>query len=128
MGTLAAWAKPASASNWSVTRIQAGADLEATLCFKCHSAFSWGSGSPPAVPAGSACYNGPYVWGCFPLTIPSTDQAREFNPANAAQGGYHPVLADCSNNYSRIVDLNNLSQTAVRTWSKTSRNRMTCSD
>ncbi len=38
------------------------------------------------------------------------------------------MLADCSNNYSRILDLNNLSQTFVRTWSKTTRNRMTCSD
>jgi len=100
-----AWVVPSSA-NYTSVRIQAGSDLEATLCLKCHSSWWWGSGTAPTSPG---------------LGEPSTDQAREFNPSNVS---FHPVLADCSQNVGRI-DPANLNSN----WNRTANiNRMTCSD
>ena len=73
-GTLAAWTAPTSA-NFTKTTITAGTDLEATLCFKCHTGYYWGTGTPPTSPTGG---------------FAGTDVAKEFNPANVS---FHPVLA-----------------------------------
>ncbi|BDG08919.1 DUF1349 domain-containing protein [Anaeromyxobacter paludicola] len=100
------WNPPASPSYWTAGRLQAGVDLEAALCFKCHSAWYWGSGTPPTSPD---------------LGAAATDQAREFNPNNLS---FHPVLSDCSKNIGRI-DPRNL----LGSWNKTANvNRMTCTD
>lgn len=47
---------------------------EYEICFKCHTDFAWGSGTVPTSPS---------------LGLPMTDQAMEFNTANAS---YHPVV------------------------------------
>lgn len=98
-GTLAAWAVPTTA-NFTKTVMVAGTDLEATLCFKCHSAY-YGAlpNSPSATPA-----------------FAETDQAREFNPANPS---FHPVLAS---NSATVGNTGNL----IAPWARTS--LMTCTD
>ncbi len=117
------WTAPTSAS-FTKAKMAAGSDLEATLCFKCHSSFY---GTLPAAPSGGYA---------------ETDTAREFNPNNAGNwatagtanawssgetaGGFHPVLASAANNLGGI-NLPNLVTTSVA-WSTTARNLMTCTD
>ncbi len=113
----------------------AGQDnLEASLCFKCHSSYS---GTLPISPS-SVGLPSPIAAGGFT----ETDTALEFNPANAGNwktagtvnqydggetaGSFHPVLADCSNNLGAIT-LTNLVTTNFA-WSTTARNKMRCSD
>ncbi|HEY6005737.1 MAG TPA: CxxxxCH/CxxCH domain-containing protein [Anaeromyxobacter sp.] len=96
-GTLAAWGTPTSA-NLVKTAIVAGTDLEATLCFKCHSAYY---GTLPTSPSGA---------------FTETDQAREFNPANPS---FHPVLASASGNQGATSNI-------IAPWTRTS--LMTCTD
>jgi hypothetical protein len=94
-----------------------GTDLEATLCFKCHTAFS-------------ASYNATSPSGGYAMT----DVAREFNPNNVGNyrntgtaswqsgetaGSFHPVLAAASNNLGVTGNI-------TAPWTKTS--LMTCSD
>jgi hypothetical protein len=98
-GTLAAWATPTSA-NLTKTTLVAGTDLEATLCFKCHSAFY---GPLPTSPSSSPAFA-------------ETDQAREFNPANPS---FHPVLASNSGTAGNTGNV-------VAPWTRTS--LMTCTD
>jgi hypothetical protein len=98
-GTLAAWTNPTSA-NFTKKVIAAGTDLEATLCLKCHSAYY---GALPTSPSSSPAYA-------------ETDQAKEFNPANA---GYHPVLASSS---AKVGNTGNV----IAPWTRTS--LMTCTD
>ncbi|BDG07297.1 DUF1349 domain-containing protein [Anaeromyxobacter paludicola] len=106
LGALPAWTAPADASYWTAKRLEPGADPEASLCFRCHSAYYWGSGPAPTSPG---------------LGAPYTDQAREFNPSNVS---FHPVLSDCSRNVARI-DPRGLSER----WNRTANtNRMTCTD
>ena len=113
------WTSPA-AGNFTKKTIVAGTDLEATLCFKCHSSFY--AATLPNVPSGG--YAG-------------TDTAREFNPANVGNyagawaandtaGGFHPVLASAGSNLG-AVRLANLVTTNIP-WSTTARNLMTCTD
>ncbi len=75
----ATFVAPTSA-NFTKKVIVAGTDLQATLCFKCHSSYYWGAGAPPS----GQSPNGSQV------NPPETDVAMEFNPANASG---HPVLA-----------------------------------
>jgi predicted CxxxxCH...CXXCH cytochrome family protein len=97
-GSLAAGAVPTSA-NFTKKTIVAGSDLEATLCFKCHSAF-YAATLPTAPSSGSPGYT-------------QTDQAREFNPANLS---YHPVLVTAPNPTNDVLN----------GWTTTS--LMTCTD
>jgi hypothetical protein len=99
-GTLAAWTAPTSA-NFTKTTITAGTDLEATLCFKCHTGYYWGTGTPPTSPSGA---------------FAETDVAKEFNPANVS---FHPVLATSS---AKLGNTANVSTP----WTRTS--LMTCTD
>ena len=69
-----AWTAPTTA-NFTKTTMSAGTDLEATLCFKCHTGFY---GTLPTSP--SAAFT-------------ETDVAKEFNPANVS---FHPILATAS--------------------------------
>jgi hypothetical protein len=98
-GTLAAWGTPAT-GNFTKTTIVAGTDLEATLCFKCHSAYY---GTLPTSPSSSPAFT-------------ETDQAKEFNPANVS---FHPVLAT---NSATVGNTGNV----VAPWTRTS--LMTCTD
>ncbi len=110
------WATTSS-GNFTAKAIVAGTDPEATLCFKCHSAFS----------------------GTFNTTSPSggyamTDIAREFNPNNVGNyrttgtanwqsgetaGSFHPILAAATNN---LGVTNNI----IAPWTRTS--LMACTD
>jgi hypothetical protein len=107
-----------------------GTDLEATLCLKCHSAFY---GTLPTSPS-SVGLPAPLAAG-----FAETDQAKEFNPANAGTwsptwsntrtaGSFHPVLANAGGNLGAI-NLTNLVTTNFP-WknSGTTRNVMSCSD
>jgi len=91
------WTAPTSASFTKKT-VTSGTDLEATLCFKCHTGYYWGTGTPPTSPSGA---------------FAETDVAKEFNPANVGNyattgttswasdetaGGFHPILATASGN------------------------------
>jgi hypothetical protein len=118
------WTAPA-AGNLTKKSITAGTDLEATLCFKCHSAWY---GTLPTSPSGA---------------FTETDQAKEFNPANAGNwftagttttwssgetaGGFHPVLATAGNNLGQ-VNLANLVTTNFAWRTTGARNLMTCTD
>jgi predicted CxxxxCH...CXXCH cytochrome family protein len=93
VGTLAAGAVPTSA-NFTKKAIVAGTDLEATLCFKCHSAFY---GTLPNSASGG---------------YGETDQAREFNTANLSM---HPILATAPNPTGNVINLNGWSTTSLMT-------------
>jgi hypothetical protein len=110
------WAAPTS-GNFAAKTIVSGSDAEATLCFKCHTAFS-------------ASYNTASPSGGYNMT----DVAREFNPNNFGNytstgtanwqsgetaGSFHPVLAAATNN---LGVTNNI----VAPWTKNS--LMACSD
>jgi predicted CxxxxCH...CXXCH cytochrome family protein len=110
------WTAPAAGA-FTAKTIVAGTDFEATLCFKCHSAFGG------TLPAGT------------------TDVAMEFNPNNVGNyattgttswqtgetaGGFHPVLASAGANLGAI-NLANL-VTTNQPWSTSVRNLMTCTD
>ena len=101
------WAAPTSASFTRKT-IVAGTDAEATLCFKCHSAYY---GTLPTAPSSGS------------PGFAETDQAREFNPNNASSGAtagsFHPVLASAGNNLGATSNV-------ASPWTRTS--LMTCSD
>lgn len=108
------WAAPA-AGNFTKQAIAAGTDLEATLCFKCHSSF-YGTLPPPP------------SWS--PNTWAGTDTAREFNPANVGNfagtwasgetaGSFHPVLASAGSNLGATSNV-------LPPWTRTS--LMRCSD
>jgi hypothetical protein len=114
--------------NMTKTSITSGTSLEATLCFKCHSAFY---GTLPTAPS-SVGLPAPLAAG-----FTETDQAKEFNPANAGTwsptwtntktaGSFHPVLANAGGNLGAIT-LTNLVTTNFP-WSTTTRNVMSCSD
>jgi predicted CxxxxCH...CXXCH cytochrome family protein len=105
------WAAPTSGS-FTKKVITAGTDVEATLCFKCHSSFY---GTLPTSPSGA---------------YTETDTAREFNPNNTGNfagtwangetaGGFHPVLASASSNLGATDNIK-------APWTRTS--LMTCSD
>jgi predicted CxxxxCH...CXXCH cytochrome family protein len=122
------WTAPTSA-NFLKTTIVAGTDLEATLCFKCHSAYY---GTLPTSPS-SVGLPAPLAAG-----FAETDQAMEFNPANAGNwsptwasgenaGSFHPVLADCSGNLGAI-NMANLVTTSFAWRTAGARNKMTCTD
>lgn len=196
----AAWVA-GTASNYTKVTLTTAApaagqdNLEASLCFKCHSNYAWGGGTPAmavsdAYSTGTAAVaasgvvtgtgttftavminryfksnsDGVYrkitavtsatsitvspapaaaiTAGTYAIQIAETDQAMEFNPANAGTwktsgtantwdsnelaGSFHPVLADCSNNLGAVT-LTNLTTTNFA-WSTTTRNRMTCGD
>jgi hypothetical protein len=113
------WSAPAAGDFTAVAAITAGTDLEAYVCFKCHTA---SVGTLPSSPSGS---------------FTTTDVAKEFNPNNkgaftgtwangVTAGGFHPVLATAGSNLGavKLAGLN----TANIAWSTSSRNMMTCSD
>lgn len=100
----ARWAAP-TAANFTRKLLVAGTDLEASLCFKCHSSFY---GPLPTSPSGG---------------FQETDTAREFNPNNtgtgSTAGSFHPVLASAGGNLGATDNVK-------APWSRTS--LMTCSD
>ncbi len=63
------------------------ADYEYEVCFKCHSAYSWGSQGPPLLSYGS-----------------QGDPSVEFNPNNAS---YHPVETEGKNLYISAASFTN---------------------
>ncbi len=99
-GSLAAWTAPAASNFTVVPTISAGSEVEATLCFKCHSSFYWGNDAAkiPTSPSGG---------------FKETDQALEFNPSNR---WFHPVLAPTPTPTNNILP----------PWTTTS--RMRCTD
>lgn len=110
-----------AAGNFTKETLVSGTSLEATLCFKCHTKYYWGAGTPPTAPSGGT----------------ETDVAKEFNPGNVGNwgtawangktaGSFHPVLATAGGNLG-AVRLTNLVTTNFP-WSTTARNLMTCSD
>ena len=112
------WTAPIT-TNFTKRTVVAGTDLEATLCFKCHSGYYWGTGTPPTSPSGA---------------FAETDQAKEFNPANVGNfattgttswqsletaGSFHPILASAGNNLGATSNIK-------APWTRTS--LMTCTD
>jgi hypothetical protein len=118
------WTAP-GAGNFTKKLVTAGTDVEATLCFKCHSAWY---GTLPTTPSGA---------------FTETDQAKEFNPANSGNwntagtlttwsagetaGSFHPVLATAGSNLGQ-VNLANLVTTSFAWRTTGARNLMTCTD
>ncbi len=103
------WTAPA-AGNFTKTTITAGTDIEATLCFKCHSAYY---GTLPTSPSGG---------------FQETDQALEFNPNNASS---HPVVTNSNNfgnpwGYAGKWPL--ASTDMVAPWTNVGNQTMTCTD
>jgi hypothetical protein len=73
------WGVPGAASyTWIPSAT--GSTLEYQICFKCHTSFAWGTGTPP---------NGLSANGTATTPV-ETDVAQEFNPNNASG---HPVVA-----------------------------------
>lgn len=72
--------------------------FEYEICFKCHSSYAWGNGTPPTAPSGGV----------------ETDVAREFNPNNKR---YHAVIGAAKTSGKGVY---------VAPWTATS--AMTCSD
>ena len=108
------WSTPTSA-NFTKKTMVAGTDLQATLCFKCHTGYYWGTGTPPTSPSGG---------------FAETDVAKEFNPANVGNfagtwangetaGSFHPVLASAGSNLGATSNIK-------APWTRTS--LMTCTD
>lgn len=96
-----AWSIPTS---FSVVEIAGWTGNEHHLCFKCHSFFAYGNTPPPG----------------------STDQAREFNPANLS---FHPVVGEIpSNSYTSPSQANGSIETMEEPWANGRHDRMTCSD
>ena len=108
-----------TSANFTKKVIAAGTDLQATLCFKCHTGYYWGTGTPPTSPSGA---------------FAETDQAKEFNPANVGNyattgttswqtgetaGSFHPVLASAGGNLGATGNIK-------APWTRTS--LMTCTD
>jgi predicted CxxxxCH...CXXCH cytochrome family protein len=96
VGTIASGALPASGN--FTKKVLGASDLEASLCFKCHSAFY---GTLPTSPSSGS------------PGFAETDQVQEFNPSNLS---FHPVLDVAPNPTSNVTG----------SWATTS--RMTCSD
>jgi hypothetical protein len=118
----AIWIAPA-AGNFTKKTIVAGTDLEATLCFKCHSSYYWGA--PPGVPPTGISANGT-------VTNPTeTDVALEFNPNNKSA---HPVLVSLANLTGSTAPKPLATAQMVAPWNGTAANMgvgvqtMTCSD
>ena len=81
-----------------------GGSLEYQMCYKCHSYFAFGNTAPSGY----------------------TDNAREFNPANAS---FHPVQDTIpTNSYTIQTPENGLTQTMDNRWNNIVHNKMTCSD
>ncbi|MCX5731847.1 MAG: multiheme c-type cytochrome, partial [Deltaproteobacteria bacterium] len=108
------WTAPTLA-NFTKKTLVAGTDLQATLCFKCHTGYYWGAGTPPLSPSGG---------------FTETDQSKEFNPANVGNfagtwasgetaGSFHPVLASAGSNLGATGNIK-------APWTRTS--LMVCSD
>lgn len=96
-----AWSIPAI---FSVIDFGPTSGKEYQLCLKCHSYYAYGT-APPAS---------------------TTDQAREFNPANKS---YHPVVgAIPTNSYTSPSSLNGFRETMEAPWNNGRHDLMTCSD
>jgi Fibronectin type III domain/NapC/NirT cytochrome c family, N-terminal region len=111
----ALWAAPTSASFTKVTSIVAGTDLEASLCFKCHSSYYWGAGAPP---------NGLSANGTVTTPV-ETDVAMEFNPNNKSA---HPVLVSLNNQTGSTAPKALASAQMTAAWSAVGTQTMACSD
>jgi cytochrome c2 len=96
------WVAPAAANMQFVNP----ATAEYQICFKCHSSWAWGTGTPPATGT--------------PSTLAGTDIAMEFNPNNKAG---HPVVA--SNTGAKALAATQL----IAPWNTGAGTQtMTCSD
>ena len=85
----------------TLNTVNTSIQYEYEVCFKCHTDFAWGTGSIPNAPS---------------LTAPMTDQAMEFNTANAS---YHPVVG---------VNSVNSQGTYAGGWNSGNTQTMYCSD
>lgn len=96
-----AWGIP---TVFSVIEIAGETGKEHHLCFKCHSYFAYGTTPPPG----------------------STDQAREFNPANLS---FHPIAGEIpTSSYTSPSPTNGNIETMEGAWANGRHDRMTCSD
>jgi hypothetical protein len=77
------WSVPTTAS-YTWIPASTGSTLEYQICFKCHTSFAWGTGTPP---------NGISANGTVTTPV-ETDVAQEFNPNNASG---HPVVTGLNN-------------------------------
>jgi len=109
---LGSWGvEPANAAPWVVPAYFAVVDFdflsgsfEYQLCYKCHSYFAFGNNAPTGY----------------------TDNAREFNPANAS---YHPVEDTIpENSYTTSSSVNGFIETMESPWDNGLHDKMTCSD
>ena len=86
---------------------------EYQVCFKCHTSWAWGAGSPPtALTTGGS-------------GLAETDLSTEFNPANHSG---HPVVTSL-NNYPNSPSPKNLATAQMTSaWQSVGTQTMTCSD
>jgi hypothetical protein len=100
-GTLAAWTAPTTA-NFTKTRLTAGTDLEATLCFKCHSGYYWDTGTTPVSPSGFTYTTGTAAFTQGSATVTGTGTTWTAahvgaNIKNNASGVWYRITGRTSN-------------------------------
>lgn len=116
---LANWGVPGT-GNYTAIPPSPGATYEYEICLKCHSSYSWGTGTPPT---GISTNGG--------VTAVETDTAQEFNPNNKSG---HPVVTGLDN-YPNSVAVGTTPRKGLQTTAMTApwnvnvgQQTMMCSD
>jgi hypothetical protein len=109
------WTTPAS-GNFAKQAITSGTSLEATLCFKCHTGYYWGTGVAPVSPSGFTYTTGTATALSAGTTVTGsgttwTADHVGANIRNNAVGTWHVITARASNTSITI------SPAATAAWS-----------
>jgi hypothetical protein len=91
------WTAPTSA-NFTKKTMVAGTDLQATLCFKCHTGYYWGTGTTPVSPSGFTYATGTATAASGGTTVTGTGTTWTAahvgaNIRNNALGVWHRIAA-----------------------------------
>ena len=95
------WTAPTTA-NFTKGAITAGASAEATLCFKCHTGYYWGTGTTPVSPSGFTYTTGTAAFTAGSATVTGTGTTWTAahvgaNIKNNASGVWYRITARASN-------------------------------